>query len=170
MKKKFLAVFLTLPALYLLLLFVLPIGILATYVFRAGALGEAREVFTLEHIRIFFSTPSYHTLLLRSIGIAFITAVLSVVLAYPLAYFLAFKAGRYKVPLLTLLVIPAWTSWLLRILAWKLLLNSTGLLNLLLLSSGIMRETVPLLLYSSTAVVIALIYVHIPFAAVPIFS
>jgi len=161
---------LTPPAFYLLLFFVIPVVIMTSYVFREGAFGDAKYVFTLEHFKVFFSAPSYHRLLYRSLFQAFITAVISIILAYPLAYFLAFKAGKHKVILMSLLLIPAWTAWLLRVLAWKLLINSTGLLNLLLLSSGIIPETVPFLLYSSTAVVIALVYIYIPFVALPIFS
>lgn len=158
------------PAFYMVLFFVIPIGIMSSYVFREGAFGDAKYVFTLEHFKVFFSTPSYHRLLYRSIFQSFITAFFSVVLAYPLAYFLAFKAGKYKVILMSLLLIPAWTAWLLRVLAWKLLIDSTGLLNVLLLSSGVISESVPFLMYSSTAVIITLIYICVPFVALPIFS
>lgn len=164
------AVLLTPPALYLLVLFIVPLGIMATYAFRAGSFGEASGVFTWTNFQLYFSTPSFQQLLLRSVSQALLTAVLSVLFAYPLSYFLVFKAGRFKVFFLTLLIIPAWTSFLLRILAWKLILGSTGLINSALLAAGIIRETAPLLLYSSTAVVVTLVYIWIPFAALPIFS
>lgn len=158
------------PVLYMLLFFIVPIGIMSSYVFREGAFGDAQYIFTLDHFKEFFSASSYHRLLFRSIFQAFVTALFSVILAYPLAYFLAFKAGRHKVIFMTLLLIPAWTAWLLRILAWKILLDSTGLLNLFLLSSGFISETAPYLLYSGTAVVITLVYIYVPFAALPLFS
>jgi spermidine/putrescine transport system permease protein len=158
------------PALYMLLFFVIPVGIMASYAFRQGAFDDARYIFTLDHFKVFFSTSSYHRLLFRSVFQALITALFSIILAYPLAYFLAFKAGRHKVLFMTLLLIPAWTAWLLRVLAWKLLLDSTGLLNLFLLSSGFISEAAPYLMYSGTAVVITLVYIYAPFAALPIFS
>jgi spermidine/putrescine transport system permease protein len=161
---------LTPPVLYLAVFFIVPLCIMATYAFRAGSFGEASHVFTWENFQLYFSTPAFQRLLLRSVGQALLIAILSVMFAYPLSYFLVFKAGKLKVFFLTLLIIPAWTSFLLRILAWKLILGSTGLINSLLLSAGIIQEASPLLLYSRTAVVVTLVYVWIPFAALPIFS
>jgi spermidine/putrescine transport system permease protein len=158
------------PALFLLLLFVLPLAIMAVFTFRAGAFGEARQVFTLDNYREFLGNPAYLRLLWRSTWIAFVVSVLSVALAYPLAYYLAFRAGSRKVILLTILIVPAWTSYLLRILAWRLILGSNGVLNSILLTLGIIDEASPILLYSMTAVTITLTYVWIPFVALPIFA
>ncbi len=158
------------PALWLLLLFVLPLGIMALYTFRGGSFGEARQVWTLDSYREFLASTAYHRLLLRSILVAFAVSLASVVLAYPLAYFLVFRAGSRRVMLLTILVIPAWTSFLLRILAWRLILGSNGILNNVLLFLGLIDEPAPILLYSMTAVMVVLIYVWIPFVALPIFA
>jgi spermidine/putrescine transport system permease protein len=156
--------------LWLAVFFVLPLGIMALFSFRAGSFGAEREVFTLENYRVYFSTPSFHRLLLQSAGVALQTGLFSVLLAYPLAYFLAFHGGPQRVTLLTILIIPAWTSYLLRILAWKLILGSGGLLNSLLLTLGLIEEALPILLYSRTAVLVTLVYVWIPFTTLPIFS
>lgn len=158
------------PVLFLIFLFVLPLAIMAVFTFRSGMLGAERNVFTLDNYREFFSSPSYLRLLWRSTWVAFIVSVLSVVLAYPLAYFLAFRVGSRKVILLTILIVPAWTSYLLRILAWRLILGSSGVLNSVLLSLGLIEEASPILLYSMTAVGITLTYVWIPFVALPIFA
>lgn len=158
------------PALFLLFLFVLPLGIMASYTFRSGAFGAERQVLALDAYREFLGNSSYHRLLWRSTLIAFVVSVFSVVLAYPLAYYVSFRAGQRKVLMLTLLIIPAWTSFLLRILAWRLILGSNGMLNSLLLSSGLIKETSPILLYSQTAVIVVLTYVWIPFVALPIFA
>ena len=101
---------------------------------------------------------------------AFIVAVGSTVLAYPLAYFLTFRARRRAGLFLILLLVPFATSYLLRIMAWKLMLGSTGVINSFLMWTGIISEPVGLLLYSQAAVIIALIYVWIPFAALPIYA
>lgn len=158
------------PALWLALLFVLPLGIMALYTFRGGSFGEAREVWTLDSYREFLASPAYHRLLLRSVLVAFAVSLGSVILAYPLAYFLVFRAGPRRVMLLTILIIPAWTSFLLRILAWRLILGSNGVLNNVLLSLGLISEPAPILLYSMTAVMVVLVYVWIPFVALPIFA
>lgn len=168
--RKRIAVLMGPPALFLLFLFVLPLAIMAVFTFRAGSFGAQREVFTLDNYREFLANPSYLRLLWRSTGIAFIVSALSVALAYPLAYFIAFRVGSRKVILLTILVIPAWTSYLLRILAWRLILGSNGVLNSILLALGLIDEATPILLYSMTAVTITLTYVWIPFVALPIFA
>lgn len=158
------------PVMWLALLFVLPLGVMALYSFRAGTFGAAREVFTLDNYREFLANTSFHRLLWRSTLMAFVVSVFSVALAYPLAYFLAFRAGPRRVTLLTILIIPAWTSYLLRILAWRLILDSNGIFNSLLLMLGVIDEPAPILLYSRTAVMITLTYVWIPFVALPIFA
>jgi spermidine/putrescine transport system permease protein len=158
------------PVLWLVVFFMLPLGIMAVFSFRAGSFGLQREIFTLDNYRTYFATPSFQRLLLQSAGVAFQTGLFSVLLAYPIAYFLAFRAGSVRVTLLTVLIIPAWTSYLLRILAWKLILGSGGLLNSLLLWLGLIGEALPILLYSRTAVLVTLVYVWIPFTTLPIFS
>ncbi|MCC7164713.1 MAG: ABC transporter permease [Anaerolineae bacterium] len=158
------------PALWLVLLFIVPLGIMAVFSFREGSFGAEREQFTLENYQHFFANRSYLNLLGTSAWIAFQTALIAVVLSYPLAYFLSFRAGEARVTLLTILIVPAWTSFLLRILSWKLILGSGGVLNTFLLSLGVIQEASPLLIYSRAAVVVTLVYVWIPFATLPIFS
>jgi spermidine/putrescine transport system permease protein len=158
------------PGVYLTLFFLLPLGIMAVFSFRAGTIGEARNVFTLEHYRQFIANTAYHRLLWRSSLIAFGIASISTLLAYPLAYFLAFQAGERKLTLMTLIIIPTWTSYLLRVFAWKLILGTNGLLNTFLLSLGIIDRASPILLYSRNAVMVTLVYVWVPFVALPIFA
>lgn len=158
------------PVVWLFVLFIVPLAIMAVFSFRAGTFGAEREQFTVENYRKFFANASYLNLLWQSAVIAFQTAVIAVVLSYPLAYFLSFRAGASRVTLLTILIIPAWTSFLLRILAWKLILGSGGLFNSALLSLGVIQEASPLLIYSRAAVVVTLVYVWIPFSTLPIFS
>jgi spermidine/putrescine transport system permease protein len=158
------------PGLWLAVFFLVPLAIMAAFSFRAGSFGAERELFTLENYRQFLHDGGAQRLLWRSTGMAFVTAGLSVVLAYPLAYFLSFQAGKSRLTLLTILVIPAWTSFLLRILAWKVILGSTGALNSLLLWLGVIDQTAPILLFSREAVIVALVYVWLPFVALPIFA
>lgn len=164
------AALMTPPALTLLALFVIPLVVMALFSFRAGTFGAAREVFTLDHYRAYLGSTVYHNLLLRSAWIALETALFSVLLAYPLAYYLAFHAGAQRFSLLTLLLVPAWTSYLLRVLAWKIMLSSGGVFNTALLALGLIDETRPILLYTRGAVIITLVYVWIPFVALPIYA
>jgi len=154
----------------LLVCFVLPMVNMGLVSFRQGSFGAERNIWTLEHYRAFAANADFHRLLLHSTWIALLTAVVTVLLAYPVAYYLAFHAGRRRTTLLMLLLVPAWTSFLLRILAWKLILGSEGLLSVALQALGVLHEPRPLLLYTSTAVVVALVYSWLPFVAMPIYS
>ena len=158
------------PALMLLVFFVLPMLNMGSFSLRQGSFGAARHIWTFEHYREFAENTSFQRLLVRSTWWALLTAVLTVLLAYPLAYYLAFRAGPRRVTLLMLLLVPAWTSFLLRILAWKLLLGSEGLFSAALQALGLMDEPRPVLLYTPAAVIVTLIYSWLPFVAMPIFA
>jgi spermidine/putrescine transport system permease protein len=143
---------------------------MAVYTFRSGTFGEAHDTFTMEHYRTLVSNTNSHWLLARSIWVALIASVISIALAYPAAYYLAFQAGPSRMTLLLVIIIPAWISFLLRIFAWKLILGSGGLLNSLLQTIGLVDEPEPILLYSRTAVIVALVYSYVPFVALPIYA
>jgi spermidine/putrescine transport system permease protein len=160
----------SLPVAYLLLFFVLPIGIMAVFSFRSGTVGAARNIFTLDNYKEFLTNTIFLSLLWRSVLISAVISIASVLLAYPLAYFLVFRAGPYRIILLTLVIIPTWTSYLLRVFAWKLILSTNGLLNTFLLWVGLIEKASPILLYSREAVVLTLVYVWVPFVALPIFA
>jgi spermidine/putrescine transport system permease protein len=125
---------------------------------------------TLEHYAAIAETPSYLRLLLTSTGIAAIVAAVATALAYPLAYFLRFHAGNRATFYLLLLILPFWTSYLLRVVAWRLMLGQEGVVNSLLMSIGLIAEPISELLYNRTAVVVTLVYVWIPFVALPILA
>lgn len=158
------------PALLLLFFFVLPMLVMGSFSFRAGSFGAQRQIWTLDNYRDFLASTSFQRLLLKSILVALRTSLYCVVLAYPAAYYLVFRAGAKRSTLLTLILAPAWTSFLLRILSWKMILSSEGLLSSLLLSLGLIEEGRPILLYSMNAVIVALIYSWLPFVALPIFA
>lgn len=159
-----------LPSIYLFLLFIVPLGLMAVFSFRSGTIGEARNIFTFDNYIKFINNDSFHRLLWRSAGISFFMGIISCVLAYPLAYYLAFNAGSKKTLLMLLIIIPTWTSYLLRIFSWKLILGSSGLLNSVLQMLGLIDQPSPILLYSRPAVVVTLIYVWVPFVMLPIFA
>jgi spermidine/putrescine transport system permease protein len=125
---------------------------------------------TLEHYERATSVASYWTLLWTSAVMAFIVAVVATLIAYPVAYFLAFRAGSRAGLYLILLLVPFWTSYLLRVMAWKLLLGSNGVINSALTGIGLIDEPLSALLYNRSTVVITLIYVWIPFATLPILA
>jgi len=96
--------------------------------------------------------------------------VVATALAFPIAYFLTFRAGERANFYLILLLIPFWTSYLLRVMAWKLMLGSEGVVNSFLMWTGAIRSPLEFLLYNRGTVIVTLVYVWIPFAVLPIYA
>ena len=113
--------------------------------------------------------PIYMALLQRSISISAITTVVTVGLCYPMAYYLAFHVHRNKMMWIILITLPFWTSYLLRVFAWKVVLGYEGVINSSLLSLGLIDEPIKVLLYSKTAVIITLSHAWAAFALLPLF-
>lgn len=152
--------------------FVLPVLIMAAFSFRPDMRGNLFQLWTptLDQYASVVSTGSYWRLLGISALTALGIAIGAVSLAYPLAYFLALRAGLRSGFYLVLLLVPFWTSYLLRVMAWKILLGTEGVINSFLLYVGLIQEPLTALLYNRTAVILTLIYVWIPFAALPILA
>jgi spermidine/putrescine transport system permease protein len=159
-------------AVWLVLLLVLPVLLMLLYSMRAETRGSLLEAFTptLDHYAGLLARGSYWRLLLTSGLVALTVAACATLLAYPLAYFLAFRAGSRAGLYLVLLLVPFWTSYLLRVMALKIMLGSSGVVNGALASLGLIDEPLTFLLYNRTAVTITLIYVWIPFIALPILA
>lgn len=161
------------PTLWLAVLFVLPLLLMAAFSLRPdmrGGLFSLDWTPTLEHYRTVLQGGVYLPLLWISVRVAFSVALAATVLAFPLAYFLVFRAGLRAPLLLTFLILPFWTSYLLRIIAWKIILGTNGVINSLLMYLGLVSDPVPILIYSRLAVVITLVYVWLPFVALPIYA
>ncbi len=163
---------LLLPVVFLLLFLVAPIVFMVALSFREDLSGPLLAPFTptLEHYQELLDTPSFLRLLLTSAGIAALVALLTTLLAYPLAYYLRFRAGSRAALYLFLLLLPFWTSYLLRIVAWRVMLGTEGVLNSFLLSTGLVSEPLSGLIYNRGAVIVTLVYVWVPFAAIPILA
>jgi spermidine/putrescine transport system permease protein len=116
-----------------------------------------------------FSRGAYWILLLRSIGISSLVTLATVAAAYPMAYFVAFRAERGKFVWLLLLTVPFWTSYLLRVFAWRVILGYNGVINSGLMSLGLIRQPLEFLLYNPAAVVITLAHAYAAFAILPLY-
>jgi spermidine/putrescine transport system permease protein len=160
------------PSLWLALFFLAPAALIVVISLRPDLRGGLLSPFTptFDQYRALFEKPAYLRLFGTSVAMALAVAACATVLAFPVAYFLAFRAGRRAGLFLALLLIPFWTSFLLRVMAWKVMLGSNGVINSALLSLGLTSEPVQFLLYNRFAVVVTLIYVWIPFVALPILA
>jgi spermidine/putrescine transport system permease protein len=166
--KRLRALFLLPAWAFTLLLFLGPMLIIVAYSFQSkGIYGGVVEPWTLENYTRLFD-PLYGVILLRSFVMAGAATAGCIVLAFPLALYIA-RSGTRKSLLLNLVMLPFWTSFLVRTYAWMFLLRDTGLLNSALLALGLIAEPLPLL-YNDWAVIVGLIYGYLPFAVLPLYS
>jgi spermidine/putrescine transport system permease protein len=152
----------------LLALFLVPLAILAAYsLLSRGVYGGVAGPWTLENwFRL--ADPLYLAILLRSVAVALASTLGCLLLGFPLAWFIA-RSGKRRNLWLAMVMLPFWTSFLVRTYAWMFLLRDTGLINSLLLALGLIREPLPLL-YNYGAVIVGLVYGYLPFMVLPLYA
>ena len=155
--------------LYAFVLLFLPIVVVIAHSFWTQDYLTIDRTLTLDNYREALFEPIYQDLLMRSIFISVTVGILTVILAYPIAYYISFHGGRYANLLLFIIIVPFWTSYLLRVMAWKVILGYQGVLNTGLIGLGVLDEPSPALLYNTTAVVITLTHAWAAFAILPIY-
>lgn len=152
---------------WLLVFFFVPIAVVLAYSFMPrGVYGGVTAGATLDHYRRFLD-PLYLTVLRRTVALAVACTGLCLLAGYPVAYAIA-RAGRWKNLLLFLIVMPLWTSFLVRTYAMIFLLRDTGFVNSVLLALGVVREPLTLL-YTPGAVLAGLVYGYLPLMILPIY-
>jgi spermidine/putrescine transport system permease protein len=150
------------------LLFAAPFGIVLAYSFLTrGAFGGIEPPWTVESYQRLFD-PLYLTILWRSFAMALAATAICLLLAFPAALFIA-RAASHKNLYLQLVMLPFWTSFLVRTYAWIFLLRDTGLFNTALQALGIIHAPLPLL-YNDGAVLLGLVYGYLPFMVLPIYA
>ncbi|MEP6758486.1 MAG: ABC transporter permease [Actinomycetota bacterium] len=161
------------PLLWLLLFFLVPVALVAAY--SVGALHvlptDPRVISFSDWTRFLGGDSVYLGLFWKSVRVSLIVSITVVVASYPIGYFLALCVTRRKYVLLLVIIAPFLTSYLLRVLAWKVILGNNGVINSLLYQLHIRAPEHPVqwLIYSQFAVMLVLAYVWIPFVALPIF-
>jgi spermidine/putrescine transport system permease protein len=151
-----------------------PLGLLALYSLSAGSGPLLQGGATLSQYAEALGRAGYRALFWRSLGISALVTALTVMLAYPMAYFVAFHAGKAKFAhsktiWLIALTIPFWTSYLLRVFAWKIILGYGGVINSALLSLHLISQPLGALLYNPFSVVVTLTHAWAAFAILPIY-
>jgi spermidine/putrescine transport system permease protein len=149
-------------------LFVAPMAIIAAYsLLTRGAYGGLGFPWTTGNwARL--ADPIYLGILLRTFALAAISTGVCLLLGYPLALFIA-RSGRWKNVYLNLVLLPFWTSFLVRTYAWMFLLRDTGLINTVLLALRVIDQPLPLL-YNNGAVVLGLVYAELPLMVLPLYA
>ena len=157
------------PFIFSILLLAAPITMMFLLSFWTQDYLVLDRTFTLNNYIEAATQPVYQLLFTRSLLISLTATFFTVLLAFPMAYFISFHGGNRKALWLFLITIPFWTSYLIRMFLWKVILGYNGVLNSLLLWLEIITEPVTFLLYNANAVVIALTHGWAPFAILPIF-
>lgn len=154
-------------SLWLLVFLLLPgLGLLALSFMTPGDYGTVKNVFTLANFGSALDAK-YLPVLLRTVGYAGSATLLCLLLGYPLAYYLSFFAGRRREALLVLLMIPFWTSCLVAIYSWIIILGREGMVNTLLAKLGLSPFA---LLNTPFSVILGLVYFYLPFMVLPLYG
>lgn len=153
-----------------LALFVVPLAIMFVYSFWTTQNFQIVTAWTLDNYRTFFASWTYPVVLLRTLVTSLIITLLTLLMAYPLAYVIVRHARRWQKLLLGAIVLSFWTSGLLRAYAWMALLGDSGIINKGLKALGWIDAPLPFLLYSPFAVVLVMVYFSLPFAVIAIYA
>jgi spermidine/putrescine transport system permease protein len=166
------ALMLSPPLLWTVVFMFVPYTLLVIYSFWRTEFPLFVPDFQLGNYAELIRDPQYVRVLWRTMRIAAMVSVFSLLLAFPYAYFLVFKVRRpgLRLVLYMAVVAPLWVSYLLRAYTWKTILGTEGILNSFLVSTGILAEPSALFLYNQTAMVLTLTYVFIPFMVMPIYA
>lgn len=158
------------PALLVLIIgVIIPFLILLTMSFWTREGFDFDTTLTTANYARSVNEPIFGVFLMRSFWVSGIATIVTVLLCYPMAYYVAFHVHRNKMLWIILMTLPFWTSYLLRVFAWKVILGYEGVINSALLNMGMIQEPLEFLLYSQTAVVITLAHAWAAFAILPLY-
>ncbi|ADO42815.1 ABC transporter permease [Ketogulonicigenium vulgare] len=158
------------PFLFALVMLAIPLGAVVLLSFWSRQGFTLDTTFTLANYQEAVGHPLYRLLLGRSLLVSGLVTLVTVLLAYPIAYFVSFKVDPSRKALwLLLITIPFWTSYLIRVVLWKVILGYNGVINSALMWVGVIDEPLQAINYNMGAVVITLAHSYAPFAILPIF-
>jgi spermidine/putrescine transport system permease protein len=163
------------PALYAILLLAVPLATVFLVSFYTDVRNEAGlkvqvPGFSLQNYIEVWTEPLYRALMWRSLSVSLSVTLITVLLAYPVAYFVSFHVAPSRKSLwLFLITIPFWTSYLIRVFLWKVILGYNGVVNSALMNLGVIGEPITAINYNVQALVMTLAHAYAPFAILPIF-
>lgn len=158
------------PLGWMTLFYLVPLGILLVHSVWSVKYPNIDHHLTLKNFRTFFTNGLYPTVFLRTVWMAGLVTATAMAIAFPLAFFLAKRVTRHRELLLMLVIFPLWSSYLVRIFAWKTLLGTNGILNTFFVWSGLVERPLAFLLYSKWAMYITFVHVWLPFMILPLYT
>ena len=158
------------PFLYALLVLAAPLLTILAYSFLTDGYLEVVRDFTMANYVQVWTDPIVRTIMMRSLMVSALVTLVTVLLAFPVAYYVSFMVRpEKKATWLFLITIPFWTSYLIRVFLWKVILGYNGVINSSLTGLGIIDEPLTFILYNVNSIVITLAHAYAPFAILPIF-
>lgn len=158
------------PLLWMTLLYFVPLAILISYsVWRLEAFDIVKE-FSLTNFQAIFTNSAYRTVILRTVLTALGVTAIDICIALPLGYWVGCYSGRYRTLLTLLVILPLWSSYLVRVFAWKIILGYNGVLNTALMSLGILQQPSSVFLYNQFSTVLTFVHVWLPFMILPVIT
>jgi spermidine/putrescine transport system permease protein len=154
---------------WLAIFVIVPLGFTVAMSFWKSTIFGTSPDFQFGNYRETLESPLYLNLLWKTLRIGLVTTLISLILSYPIAYFLSMVKGKQRTTLLILLFMPFWTSYVVRTFVWLPILGRTGAINTLLLSLGLISEPLPWLIYNEGAIYLGLVYVYTLFMTLPIY-
>jgi spermidine/putrescine transport system permease protein len=158
-----------LPGISILVLFlIIPLSLLLMTSFWSASFTGLKAEWTLANYARLFSRPVYVDLLVKSTRIAFVVTTITLAVAFPMALWIANRPPARRTQLMFLILIPFWTSYVVRTYAWIPLLGNNGVINYALMKSGIVTAPLDIFLFNQFTVHVGLLYVYLPYAIIPI--
>lgn len=160
---------------WLLLFLIIPYLNLFLYSFWKNGAFNVEKTFTLENYMNFFGAngaSEQYTVLLDTLKTSLIVTIITIIISFPLAYFINFivKKAKTKKVLYMMAIIPLWVSYIMRAYAWKIILGTNGVLNSFLMWLGITDAPLDVFLYSNVSVIIAMVHIYTPYVLMPIYT
>jgi spermidine/putrescine transport system permease protein len=159
------------PFLWTVIFLFVPYLVMFTYSFYLKTYPTFEPAFQFDNYITIVSDSQYYQVLLRTARIAITVACSSLLIAYPLSYFLVFKikSNQLRAMLYMAVIVPLWVSYLLRAYTWKTILGNEGILNSFLVWSGFLDQPTDIFLYNQFSMVVTLTYIFVPFMVMPIY-
>jgi spermidine/putrescine transport system permease protein len=162
------------PAIWLFLFLFLPYANLFSYSFWKPSPFFVIKEFNFNNYMKFFTATAGgnapYSVLLDTLGLALTVTFFTVLLSFPLAYYINFKVKRFKELIYMLVIIPLWVSYIVRAYSWKIVLGTNGILNSALIWLGIIDQPLDIFLYSKVSVIIGMVHIYTPFVLMPIYT
>jgi spermidine/putrescine transport system permease protein len=152
------------------LLYFVPIALLVSYsVWRLEAFDIVKE-FSLVNFKTILTNAAYRTVIGRTVATALGVTLIDVSIALPLGYFIGRYGGRHRTLLTLFIILPLWSSYLVRVFAWKIILGYNGVLNTALVSLGILHQPSQMFLYNQFSTTLTFVHVWLPFMILPVIT